>query len=146
MNSIGFFFFFFFHLRMSLFQLFSWRIFLIAIESRINSSLLSRSVAYNNNRLLYCLPASIISIEIHCHLNHSPIGNVLEFLPSVFKIFFFIFVFQKFDYDVTTCPFWGFSQTLKSVHLWLSPNVRIFQLHFFSATISFSTPFRILVT
>lgn len=48
-----------------------------------------------------------------------------------FQDFFFIFGFQQVDYDVSACPFWGFSQTLISAHLWLSPNVRNFQLYFF---------------
>lgn len=64
--------------------------------------------------------SQFISSPVDGHLGYFQFGitaviwiilDVLEYLCAAFKIFFFIFGFQQVDYDVSACPFWGFSQT-----------------------------------
>lgn len=63
------------------------------------------------------------------------------FSPVAFKIFFYVFSFQNFVYNVSRCRFLGlscleFAQILDFVGLWILPNLRNFHHYFYEYFLS----------
>lgn len=114
----GFFFFFLhlFYLKMSLFWLYSWRIYLLSIEFWVGFFFITLKM------LLFFLLGFIVS----------DVNHIWNFFPSVYKGLFFsdcfydflvTFSFQWFDCDISRVLFstlLGFAELLESLNICLS--------------------------